>query len=143
MKNILIAIDFKDNPLALIDNVLKVLDTTGAKIWLVHAAAPDPDFVGYEPGPQYIRDDRAKELRGEHKELAGYVTSLSNRGYVADALLVQGATVETIISETKKLNADILVIGHRQHSWLYKIFNQETTAETINRASVPVLVIPL
>ncbi len=71
-----------------------MLVTTGAKIWLVHVAAPDPEFVGYEPGPQYIRDDRAKVLLAEHKKLASYIKSLEGKGYKAEALLVQGPTIE-------------------------------------------------
>ena len=41
----------------------------GSKLWLVHIAAPDPDFVGYGTGPIYIRDSRAKELKEEHQQL--------------------------------------------------------------------------
>ena len=48
----------------------------GSKIWLVHIAAPDPDFVGYEVGPQYIRDHRADELKKEHKLVKKYADEL-------------------------------------------------------------------
>ena len=43
-----------------------------SKLWLMHIAAPNPDFVGYEAGPQYIRDNRGTELRKEHKLLQKY-----------------------------------------------------------------------
>ncbi|MEO6150643.1 MAG: universal stress protein, partial [Mucilaginibacter sp.] len=106
-------------------------------------AAPDPDFVGYEPGPQYIRDDRAKVLREEHAKLAAYVAVLEAKGHKAEALLVQGPTIETLIAEADKLKADVIVMGHHKHGWLYKFFNEETATETISKALVPVLIIPL
>ena len=38
---------------------------------------PEPDFVGYEVGPQYISDMREIELKEEHKQLKKYADDLS------------------------------------------------------------------
>lgn len=72
MKNILVTIDFDVKTTLLIDNAYKLANAFGSKVWLVHIAAPDPDFVGYEIGPQYIRDNRAYELREEHRQLQNF-----------------------------------------------------------------------
>ncbi len=61
MKNILVTIDFNKNEELLIDKAFQLAESFNSKLWLMHIAAPDPDFVGYEVGPQYIRDSRATE----------------------------------------------------------------------------------
>ena len=69
MKNILVSIDFNEQEALLMDRAYEFAKAFDAKIWLVHIAAPDPDFVGYDAGPQYVRDARAEDLKGEHKLL--------------------------------------------------------------------------
>jgi hypothetical protein len=80
MKNILITIDFNKNEKLLIDKSFQFAESFNSKIWLMHIAAPDPDFVGYDVGPQYIRDCRATELRKEHKLLQEYTAMFKEKG---------------------------------------------------------------
>ena len=63
MKNILVTIDFNENEKLLIDKAFQLAEPFDSKIWLIHIAAPDPDFIGYKVGPQYIRDSRASDLK--------------------------------------------------------------------------------
>lgn len=69
IKNILVAIDFNETVGELLSYAEALAIKFDAKIWVLHVAAPNPDFVGYEPGPQYIRDFKADELREEHRSL--------------------------------------------------------------------------
>lgn len=143
MENILVAIDFENNENLLIDYAVKFAKRFDAKIWLVHIAEPEPDFVGYEVGPQYIRDTLAEELRDEHKQLQAYAEALNKKGIDADGLLVQGATVEMIMIESEKLKIDMIITGHHEHSFLYKIFLGSISTEIVKKSKIPVLVIPL
>jgi nucleotide-binding universal stress UspA family protein len=143
MKNILIAVDFEDNVKAFLNKATSLINAGEAKLWLVHIAAPDPDFVGYEAGPQYIRDARADDLRKEHKQLAGYIHDLTVKGFDAEGLLVQGPTIETILTESEKLAIELIVTGRHEHGFFYKLFNSPTSADIIDKAKMPVLIIPL
>ncbi len=80
MKNILVAIDFINNEELLVDTAFQLAEKFDSKIWLTHITAPDPDFVSYEVGPQYIREFRAIELRKEHKLLQEYTNVLKKKG---------------------------------------------------------------
>ena len=73
MKNILVTIDFDKSEALLLDKAVQMAEAFGSKLWLMHIAAPDPDFVGYDVGPQYIRDSRAEDLRQEHRKLQEYL----------------------------------------------------------------------
>lgn len=143
MKNIMVAIDFEGGAILLIDKANELAEKFGSKVWVVHVAAPDPEFVGIEIGPPSVREFRAKELRGEHRTIQHYTSMLNEKGTKAEGLLIPGATVDTIVEESFKLNIDLIIIGHHKHGFLYKTFAGNTDASLIKRSKVPVLIIPL
>ena len=142
MKNILVTIDFSENEHLLIDQAFQLAEQFDSKIWLIHIAAPDPFFVGYEVGPQYIRDFRASELRKEHKLLQEHTDALKKKGVDAEGLLIQGATVEMIMEEAEKLNVDLITVGHHEHSFLYQAFVGSVSGKIIKKSKIPVLIVP-
>jgi len=143
MKNILVTIDFNKNEKLLIDKAFQLAESFDSKLWLMHIAAPNPDFVGYEAGPQYIRDNRGTELRKEHKLLQKYATTLKKKGVDSEGLLIQGATIEMIIEESKKLNVDLIIAGHHEHGFFYNAFVGSVSAKIIKKSKIPVLIVPL
>jgi len=143
MKNILVTIDFNKNEKLLIDKAFQFAESFDSKLWLMHIAAPNPDFVGYEAGPQYIRDNRGTELRKEHKLLQKYATTLKKKGVDSEGLLIQGATIEMIIEESKKLNVDLIIAGHHEHGFFYNAFVGSVSAKIIKKSKIPVLIVPL
>ncbi|WP_299124435.1 universal stress protein [uncultured Winogradskyella sp.] len=143
MKNILVAIDFKGNEQLLIDKAYEFAKAFDAKIWLIHIAAPNPDYVGYEAGPQFIRDNRATQLRKEHKLLESYTNNLKEKDVDSEGLLVQGATIEMILEESKKLNIDLIIAGHSERSFLYKAIFGRVTRKIIKESDIPTLIVPI
>lgn len=142
-KNILVAIDFNDAVGELLSYAESIAGKFGSKIWVVHVAAPDPDFVGFDAGPQYIRDMRADELKAEHKELQQIREMFIDKNIESDALLIQGSTVETVLDEAKKIQADILIVGTHKHSFFYNLFAESVSVELFKNAEIPVLSIPI
>lgn len=143
MKNILVTVDFDKGEELLIEKAFQMASAFGSKLWLMHIAAPDPDFVGYDVGPKYIRDSRASELRKEHRQVQAYSESLKKRGVNSEGLLVQGATIEMIIKESKKLNVDLIISGQHDHGFFYKAFVGSVSAGIIKKSKIPVLIVPL
>jgi len=143
MNTILVALDLEEDNSRVISTVITMAQSLKAHVWIMHVAAPEPDFVGYEPGPQYIRDSRASELRSELHEIQSIVDNLKKENIKSDGLLVQGATVDIIMEESKKLNTEMLVIGHKEHTAFHKIFFGGNTNGILKYSEIPVLVIPL
>lgn len=143
MKSILVAIDFEEGAQTLIEKATDIAKKYDAKLWLVHVAAPEPDFIGYDVGPVYIRDYRARELKTERKILDEYVNEAKKSGVDAQGLLIDGITVNLLVEEAVKLNADLMIVGHQKHGFLYKLWFGSTAEELIHTHSIPTLVIPL
>ena len=143
MKNILVTIDFNTDEKLLIDKALQLAKSFDSKIWLMHVAAPEPDFVGYTGGSEYFRDERAADLRKEHKQIQEYAENIKQKGIKAEGLLIQGTTVEMILLESTKLNVDLIIIGHHEHGFFYKAFLGSVSEAIIKKSKIPVLMVPL
>lgn len=143
IKDILVAVDFDDTVHKLISYGESLAEKFGAKLWIVHVAAPDPDFVGYEPGPQYIRDSRAAELKGDHKRLQDLCDTFVAKNIEAEALLIQGSTVDTILEEVNSVQADLLIVGTHDHSFLHNVFSESVSSRLFDRVKIPMLAVPV
>ena len=143
MKNILVCVDFDEHTDLLIGKATELSEKFNSKIWLLHVAAPEPEFVTYEGGPQFIREARASELRSENNLLTEYSQKLREKDYFAEGLLVQGATVETIFEESDKLNIDLIIAGHHEHSFFYNLLMGSTATALLKKTKIPLLIIPL
>jgi nucleotide-binding universal stress UspA family protein len=142
-KNIMVAVDFNDTLGKLLGYAEALALPFEAKIWVVHVAGPDPEFVGYEVGPQYIRDLRADELRDEHRQLQNISNMFLDKKIESAALLIQGSTVETVLNEAKKLHADLLIVGNHKHSFLHNLLSESVSLELLKNGNIPLLTIPI
>jgi nucleotide-binding universal stress UspA family protein len=52
------------------------------------------------------------------------------------------ATVESIVAEAQRLNADMIVVGSHHHGALYNLVVGSVTGDVLKRAKCPVLVVP-
>ncbi|MGB5321168.1 universal stress protein [Lutimonas sp.] len=143
MKNILVSIDFNNSEKILIDKAIEMAKAFDSKIWLLHVAAPEPEFIGFGVGPQYIRDTRAEELRKEHRLLSDYTDLIRLENQECEGLLINGATIEMILEEARKLAIDLIIIGHHDHHIMYKAFFGSVASGVIKKANIPVLIVPL
>lgn len=143
MKNILVCVDFNDSENVLINEAYKYAKAFGAKLRLMHVVAPNPEFIGYELGLQEVRDSRAEELKKEHRQIQAYAKGLNDRGVEAEALLIQGETIELITSEAKKLGVELIIAGHHKYGFLYNALIGTVSSQIIKKSKIPVLTVPL
>lgn len=143
MKNILATIGFYDNEKLVMEKASEIAKAFTAKIWLLHVVSPEPEFVGFGVGPQYIRDARATELKKEHRMIEEYADELKTKGVDAEGLLIQGSTIEMIMQEAEKLEIDLIVTGHHDHNFVYKAFYGSVASGVINKTKIPLLLVPL
>ncbi|MFN3168987.1 MAG: universal stress protein [Phycisphaeraceae bacterium] len=142
MKKLLAAIDFSDASQRVLDAAVAEAEARGAGLVLVHAASPEPAFIGYEVGPACERDARADHLREEHRKLQAMAEACRAKGVEAKALLVAGHSAEKIIEEADAHDAAMIVLGSHGHGAVYSLIVGSVTSGVLKRSKRPVLVIP-
>ena len=143
MKNILVAIDFDEYTGELTDFAASLAKPLEAKLWLIHIADSEPEFIGYFQGPQYIRDTFADELREEHKKLQAICAELENRGVNSEGLMIQGPTIDMILEEADKLNVDLIITASHRRSFIYRAFIGSVSTELLENSKIPLLAFPV
>jgi nucleotide-binding universal stress UspA family protein len=115
---------------------------TGASVWLLHVAEPDPAFVGYEAGSAAVRDQVAHEYRDEHRRLQEHATQLREAGIDATPLLIRGPTAETILEKSAQLEVDLIVMATHGRGAVFDILVGSISHAVLRRSTIPVLMVP-
>jgi nucleotide-binding universal stress UspA family protein len=139
---LLVAVDFSETTELVLRVTRRFAASLDASVWLVHVADPEPDFVGYEAGPDVVRDQVAKELRDEHRKLQALAEELREPGVDVTALLVQGPTVETLLNEADKQGADLIVVGSHGRGVVGEMLLGSVSKGLIRAGKCPVTVVP-
>ena len=141
MKTILVPVDFSDTTPALIETVKKLTHAFGSRVVLLFVSEPEPDFVGFEPGPMTVRQTVARDLKAEHQKVEDLKTSCGLPDVLA--LHIQGPAIEKILSVAAEQSADLIAMGSHGHGALYELLVGSVTAGVLKAARCPVLVVPV
>lgn len=143
MKKILAPVDFSPVTSPVLETVGKLAIACQSKVFLVHVAPALSPELSETPVPQQYRDTAAHMLRDEHRKLQNLAGDLTKRGCEAEALLVEGhCTVEKILDEAQRLQADLIVMGSHGHGKVFDLLVGSTCEGVLRRAGVPVLIVP-
>lgn len=141
MERILACVDHSDVTAAVLAQAATLARLSGGRLTLLHVAPADPEWVGWEPGPQSVRDDVAAELREAHRATQALADALRPELDV-EALCVQGPAVEEIVAMAQKLEADVVVIGARRRGRLAELFAGSVAKSLFRWIDRPLLVVP-
>lgn len=140
--NVIVAVDFSEVTRRILEVVRDLSEGRAMRLYLLHIAAPDPTFVGWEAGPEVVRQQVATGLRREHRDVDALATELRDVGRDATALCVQGPTIDTILGQAEQLHADLIVVGSHGHGATYDLLVGSVSSGVIRKSKVPVLVVP-
>lgn len=143
MKKILAAVDFSDVTERIVALAADTASAFDAELRVIHVATPDPDFVGYDPGPQTERDAVARHFREEHQQLQMMVGELRNGGVDARALLIQGPTGDKILEEAESFGAELIILGSHGHGALRRALLGSVSEFVAHRTQCPVMIVPV
>lgn len=142
MKPLLVAIGDMGDCEAQLAQARLLARALNAPLFLLHVEAPEPDFVGYEPGPQHVRDAHAHEAMEHHAELHALRDQLIGEGLDAHALVIQGVTADKILEEAERLEAAMIILGAHAQGMLARFFSINAESQIVSRSKRPVLVVP-
>lgn len=142
MKTILVPVDFSDVTNRVIETARSMSRAFSARLVLLHVSEPEPDFIGFEPGPMAVRTAVARDFKKEHQKLEELSATVAVDGFQVLALHVQGPLVEKILDEADKHHADAIVMGSHGHGALFEFLVGSVTSGVLRGAKAPVVVVP-
>lgn len=140
--NLLVPVDMSEASEKVVEAARRMATGREAKVYVLHVAAPDPDFVGFQTASPAVRLAVAQEFRREHRAVQAIADKLRSEGIDATALLVRGVTVDSILHEAEAMNADTIVIGTHGHGAVHGAIVGSVSSGVIRKSKVPVLVVP-
>jgi len=141
MKTILVPIDFSDVSGKVLDAAASVAEAFGSRVILVHVAEPEPQFVGYDPGPLSVRVAVAGDIHADQRRIEALREKFGATEVLA--LHVQGGSIpDEILNLAREHGATLIVMGSHGHGALYQLFVGGVTTAILKDAPCPVLVVP-
>ena len=139
---ILACIDLSDSTKIIVNKIKILAKQLSAKVWLLHNALPEPDKVEFKVDPIAARESLAKRFHVEHRQIQELAERLRKAGIDTTALLVHGATVETILKEASDLDVDMIVVGSHGRGAMFQLLVGSVSEGVLHKSQLPVLVIP-
>lgn len=143
---ILVGVDLSEATEKIVKKAEEIAKALSAKVWLLHVVKPEPaDFYvgGHAPdSAQSFRDSLAKRFHNEHRRIQEIADRLRKAGLDTTALLVQGATAETMLKEASKLDVDMIVVGSHGRGAMYQLLVGGVSEGIIRKSECPILIIP-
>lgn len=140
--NLLIALDLAESSEQVAAHGQALASALGSKAYVLHVAAPEPDFVGYDVGPQTVRDSVAEVFHREHREIQAIAENFRAAGVDAQALLVQGPTVATILEQADKFSIAMIVLGSHGKGVMNRLLVGSVSEGVLRGSECPVVVVP-
>ena len=142
MNTILVPVDFSDVSLRVAETARQLALAFNSRIVLLNVAEPEPDFVGFEPGPITVRQSVARDFKVERQKLEEIKATFAHGGIEVQALHIQGPSVEKILHEAGEQQASWIVMGSHGHGALYELLVGSVTHGVMKGSKCPVVVVP-
>ena len=146
MKNILVAIDDIETTTVsslLMEQAMELAGAFACKVWLLHIVARSRDPGPFNVDDRILRHEGAAELETEHAFLQALARCVRERGIEAQALLIEGATVRTILNEADRLAIDLIMLGCHRHRVPYGVVAEFTEEGVLGNCTRPIMYVPV
>jgi len=133
---LLVAVDLSPETEKVVAVARRLALATGAQVFVVHCAEPDPDLVGYD------RDEVADRFQCDHAMVQDCAEQLRAEGVDATALMILGPTVQTTLREARRLEAELIIVGSHCRGVAYEMLVGSDSAGIVRQTEIPVLLVP-
>ena len=142
MNPVMVGVDFSPVHERAVQAGVSLARALGVELVLIHVASAEPDFVGYEPGPEVVRESVAHVMRAHHRQLQEVESRLRSEGVKVRALMIQGGIADKLLEEAQKIGAGWIVLGSHGHGTLHHALLGSVSQSVVKRAPCPVVIVP-
>lgn len=140
IKNILFPTDFSENSRNALDFALQTALKSGATLHIMHSIEEPYDFA---PMIEEVKNSLTQRVKKLFDTMVSEIREDEKYEEITIKTYMQtGRALYTILEEVRSRDIDLIVMGAKGRTGLEKIFWGSTTAEIIQRSSVPVLAVP-
>jgi nucleotide-binding universal stress UspA family protein len=125
--------------------VEKTIELAGAfssKVWVLHVAPPARESP-YNVDSKISRAAVSDELHHEHEFLQYLARCIKNKDVDANALLIEGPIISTILNESERLGVDLIILGCHRHGLFYGALMDVTEEGLLSKCTRPIMFIPV
>ncbi len=140
---LLAAVDLSKASGYVIEAVHRVALATDAEVYVLHTIIPLPGIAGPEFNPVTEHQELSERYLDERDQLKELVTQLVEADVNATAIMAQGDPVKTILKESERLDAELIVIGSHGHGMMFDALVGSISAGILRKSTIPVLVVPV
>ena len=143
IKKIIVAVDFSDISVVVLDYAINLATAYRSEIFLLHVAEPLlPLSTGAEMemiAPPLVNMAEDEDImKGEMRAMEEHVMA---KGIKVSSEVCMGLIVETILEKAKTYDADLIVAGAHNHGFLYNAFIGSVSGGIIKRSKCPVMIV--
>ena len=139
---LLVAVDLSEATEIIVKKAEEIAIALSAKLWIIHNAEPEPDFVEFVSDPLTARENLSRRFHAEHRQIQEIANRLRKSGLDTTALLVHGPTVEYILKEASELDVDMIVVGTHGRGAMYQLLVGSVSEGILHKSQCPILVVP-
>ncbi len=143
MKTIVALVDFSDLTFKVLKQAHELAAAFNSQVIILHVVPKEPVVVDVGILSATIMQAPSTESVQKHySQLLEVRDSLVKFGVSATVRQLECASVETLLAETRKLKADLIILGSHYHSTFYHSLVGGVGDDVLKRAHCPVLVVP-
>ena len=146
MKNLLVAVDACEaanitSPI--MEKTIELARVFASKVWIIHIVPDTRRPAPFNVDSNVMRREVADELCKEHEVLQYLAQCLRNRDIDSKALLIEGATIKTILKESDRLDIDLILLGCHRHGLVYGVLTEFTEEALLSKCPCPIMFVPM
>lgn len=145
MKTIVVALDFSNATLGVLDMGCQLAKAFGAQLRLFHVVEPEPSYTAYGFTPDefpalHAYQDEAKRRAAAKLEelLASVQPDLPD----ATSQIAEGSPLHALLDYVQESDADCVVLGSHGHGVIASLLLGSVAEGMVRKAMVPTLIVP-
>ena len=145
VKNILMAVkDCENTTIAspIVKKTLELASAFSSKVLILHIAPPSRE-PPYNVDSKIFHREVSIGLRREQDFLDDLAKCMREEKIDVTALLVRGSLISTILQESERIVADLVILGHQKHSYLYRTLMSNSDEGLLAKCSCSIMFVPI
>jgi nucleotide-binding universal stress UspA family protein len=144
MKTIVALVDFSDVATNVLKQVQAIAVAFNSHVNVLHGIPMIHTVVDVGlASPTISQKPTPEQVQADFDRLQRLTELLRTCGVGVNLKQFHDASVESVVQEALKLEADLIVVGSHHHSAFYSLLIGSVTSDILKRAKCPVLVVPV